>query len=67
MSQDPEVIVPDHMPPVALAELGADQQRKVEKIAGHVRGNGEAVADPARELPLVRHALRRELLRALAK
>ena len=38
MSQDPEIIVPDHMPPVALAELGLDQQQKVEKIAGHVRG-----------------------------
>jgi GTP cyclohydrolase I len=38
MDQDPEVIVPDHMPPVALAELGLDQQQKVEKIAGHVRG-----------------------------
>lgn len=38
MNQDPEIIVPDHMPPVALAELGLDQQQKVEKIAGHVRG-----------------------------
>ena len=38
MSQDPEIIVPDHMPAVALAELGLDQQQKVEKIAGHVRG-----------------------------
>lgn len=38
MSQDPEIIVPPHMPPVALAELGLDQQQKIEKIAGHVRG-----------------------------
>ncbi|HKH43400.1 MAG TPA: GTP cyclohydrolase I FolE [Thermoanaerobaculia bacterium] len=38
MDHDPEIIVPPHMPPVALAELGVEQQRKVEQIAGHVRG-----------------------------
>ena len=38
MSQDPDIIVPPHVPPVALAELDAEQQGKVEKIAGHVRG-----------------------------
>ncbi len=38
MSQDPDVIVPPHVPPVALADLGAEQQLKVETIARHVRG-----------------------------
>jgi len=38
MSQDPDVIVSPHVPPVALAELGVEQQQKVETIAGHVRG-----------------------------
>ena len=38
MSQDPDVIVPSHLPPVALAELDLEQQQKVEQIAGHVRG-----------------------------
>jgi GTP cyclohydrolase I len=38
MSQDPDIIVPPHVPPVALAELGAEQQLKVETIAHHVRG-----------------------------
>ncbi len=38
MSQDPDVIVPSHLPAVALAELSVEQQQKVEQIAGHVRG-----------------------------
>ena len=38
MSQDPDIIVPPHVPPVALAELGPEQQLKVEQIARHVRG-----------------------------
>jgi GTP cyclohydrolase I len=38
MSQDPDIIVPPLVPPVALAELGPEQQRKVEQIARHVRG-----------------------------
>jgi GTP cyclohydrolase IA len=38
MSQEPHVIVPGHMPPVALTELDEAQQRKVETVAHHVRG-----------------------------
>jgi len=38
MSEEPHVIVPGHMPPVALTELDEAQQRKVETIAHHVRG-----------------------------
>jgi GTP cyclohydrolase I len=38
MSQDPDIIVPQHVPPVALTELGREQQLKVEQIARHVRG-----------------------------
>lgn len=38
MSQDPDIIVPPHVPPVALAALDAEQQLKVEQIARHVRG-----------------------------
>ncbi|HYU34738.1 MAG TPA: GTP cyclohydrolase I FolE [Thermoanaerobaculia bacterium] len=38
MSHDQDIITAPHVPPVALAELGADQQRKVEEIARHVRG-----------------------------
>ena len=38
MDQDPEIVVPQHMPPVALAGLGPGQQQKIEKIAHHVRG-----------------------------
>jgi GTP cyclohydrolase I len=38
MSEEPHVIVPEHMPPVALTELDEVQQRKVETIAHHVRG-----------------------------
>jgi GTP cyclohydrolase I len=38
MSQEPEVIVPGHVPPVALAELDDAQQGKLDTIAGHVRG-----------------------------
>ena len=38
MSEEPHVIVPGHMPPVALTELDEAQQRKVETVAHHVRG-----------------------------
>jgi GTP cyclohydrolase I len=38
MSHDPEVIVPGHVPPIALAELDGDQQTKLSTIAHHVRG-----------------------------
>src|ERR1700704_1880059 len=38
MSQEPHVIVPEHVPPVALTELDEAQQRKVETVALHVRG-----------------------------
>lgn len=38
MDQDPEIIVPQHMPPAALAGLGPGQQEKIEQIAHHVRG-----------------------------
>jgi GTP cyclohydrolase I len=35
---DPEVIVPEHVPPVVLAELDGEQQRKLDVVAHHVRG-----------------------------
>ena len=38
MSHDPEVIVPEHVPPIAMAELDGDQQAKLSTIAHHVRG-----------------------------
>jgi GTP cyclohydrolase I len=41
MDQDPDipdVIVPEHVPAAALADLGADQQDKVMRVAHHVRG-----------------------------
>jgi GTP cyclohydrolase I len=38
MSQEPEVIVPGHVPPVALTELNDAQQDKLAAIAHHVRG-----------------------------
>lgn len=38
MSHDPEVTVPGHVPPIALAELDGDQQTKLATIAHHVRG-----------------------------
>jgi GTP cyclohydrolase I len=38
MSEEPHVIVPGHMPPVALTELDEAQQHKVETVARHVRG-----------------------------
>jgi GTP cyclohydrolase IA len=37
MSKDP-VIVPEHLPPVALAELDEREQRKIDAVAHHVRG-----------------------------
>lgn len=38
MSQDPEVIVPGHMPPVAMTELDDHQQGRLATVAHHVRG-----------------------------
>jgi GTP cyclohydrolase I len=38
MSQEPEVIVPGHMPPIAMTELDDAQQGKLATIAHHVRG-----------------------------
>jgi GTP cyclohydrolase IA len=38
MSHDPEVIVPGHVPPIALAELDGVEQTKLATIAHHVRG-----------------------------
>lgn len=35
---EPEVILPGHVPPAALAELDEDQQQKLEVVAHHVRG-----------------------------
>ena len=35
---DPEVIVPEHVPPSLLAELDGEQQRKLDVVAHHVRG-----------------------------
>jgi GTP cyclohydrolase IA len=35
---EPEVIVPGHVPPAALAELDEAQQRKLDVVAHHVRG-----------------------------
>jgi GTP cyclohydrolase I len=38
MDHDPEVIIPNHVPPVALTELDEAQQQKLDRIAHHVRG-----------------------------
>ncbi len=38
MSHEPEVVVPDHIPPIAMAELDEQQQGKLGTIAHHVRG-----------------------------
>ncbi|HYQ85046.1 MAG TPA: GTP cyclohydrolase I FolE [Rubrobacter sp.] len=38
MDHDPDIIVPEHVPAAALADLGADQQDKVMRVAHHVRG-----------------------------
>src|SRR5947199_6525650 len=38
MSQEPEVVVPGHVPPIALAELDGEQQGKLATISHHVRG-----------------------------
>ena len=38
MSQEPEVIVPGHVPPIALTELNGEQQGKLATISHHVRG-----------------------------
>jgi GTP cyclohydrolase IA len=37
-SHEPEVIVPEHVPPIAMTELDDAQQGKLAKIAHHVRG-----------------------------
>lgn len=34
----PDIIVPEHVPAAALADLGTDQQDKVMRVAHHVRG-----------------------------
>jgi GTP cyclohydrolase I len=50
MSQEPEVFVPGHVPPVALAELDESNQQKLTTVAHHVRGIltalGLDLADP---------------------
>lgn len=50
MDHEPDVIVPGHVPAVALAELEAGQQPKLDRIAYHVRGIltslGLDLADP---------------------
>jgi GTP cyclohydrolase I len=38
MSYDHDVILPDHIPAVALTELDEAQQQKIDRIAHHVRG-----------------------------
>jgi GTP cyclohydrolase IA len=38
MSHEPEVVVPGHVPPVAMTEVGDDQHGKLTSIAYHVRG-----------------------------
>jgi GTP cyclohydrolase IA len=38
MSKQPEVIVPNHVPPIAMTELDDEQQRKLTAISHHVRG-----------------------------
>lgn len=35
---DPEVIVPEHVPPAALVDVEEGQQRKLDVLAHHVRG-----------------------------
>jgi len=50
MSHDPEILIPGHLPPAALAGLDPAAQEKLEKIAHHVRGIlvslGLDLADP---------------------
>lgn len=43
MSHDPDVIIPGHMPPVAMAELNDQEQRKLAAVAHHVRAILEAL------------------------
>jgi len=38
MSKEPAVIVPEHVPPIAMTELDEEQQRKLTAISHHVRG-----------------------------
>jgi GTP cyclohydrolase IA len=50
MSNEPQVIVADHVPPIAMTELDEEQQRKLAVISHHVRGIltalGLDLADP---------------------
>jgi GTP cyclohydrolase I len=50
MDHEPDVIVPGHVPAIALAELEEGQQPKLDRIAHHVRGIltalGLDLADP---------------------
>jgi GTP cyclohydrolase I len=38
MDHEPDVIVPSHVPAIALAELEGEQRKKLDQIAHHVRG-----------------------------
>jgi GTP cyclohydrolase I len=38
MSHEPEVIVPGHVPPIAMTEMNAEQQGRLATISHHVRG-----------------------------
>lgn len=38
MSRDPDVIVPEHLPPIAMTGLDEQEQRKLAMVAHHVRG-----------------------------
>lgn len=38
MDHEPDVIVPGHVPAIALAELEGEQRKKLDQIAHHVRG-----------------------------
>jgi GTP cyclohydrolase I len=50
MDHEPDVIVPGHVPAIALAELEGEQRQKLDQIAHHVRGIltslGLDLADP---------------------
>ena len=43
MSHDPEILIPGHLPPAALAGLDPAAQEKLEKIAHHVQQRAPAV------------------------
>ena len=38
MKEEPDILVPLHVPPVALADLDPAQQEKLDRVAHHVRG-----------------------------